>query len=220
MPKEDAKGKKKKGLSLEEKRAKILQVYYEKREPLNLKEIEKWGAKKGVVLQTIKDVNQSLIDDNLVCTDKIGIGAFFWALPSQGFQVRKNQLVEYEEKIQKCKAETQQAQVNAERSREARAQTADGSGEMAPTREQMLFEIAEATKLQETLQSELQQYKRSDPEVVARISQDTMTAKTAINRWTDNLYLIVQWIQQSRPGVSSGELEKNFTILRGLDYIE
>ncbi len=59
--------------------------------------------------------------------------------------------MEYEEKIQKCKAETQQAQVNAERSREARAQTADGSGEMAPTREQMLFEIAEATKLQETL---------------------------------------------------------------------
>jgi|LauGreDrversion4_2_1035121.scaffolds.fasta_scaffold634438_1 hypothetical protein len=59
-------GKKKKGLSLEDKRQKLLEVYYEKKEVLNLKEIEKWGAKKGVVLQTIKDVNQSLIDDNLV----------------------------------------------------------------------------------------------------------------------------------------------------------
>ena len=77
-----ATGKKKKGLSLEDKRQKLLEVYYSKREVLNLKEIEKFGAKKGVVLQTIKDVNQSLIDDNLVCTDKIGIGAFFWALPS------------------------------------------------------------------------------------------------------------------------------------------
>lgn len=75
---------------------------------LNLKEIEKFGAKKGVgkylhdtykyaslslifklricvVLQTIKDVNQSLVDDNLVETDRIGAGAFFWALPSKGF---------------------------------------------------------------------------------------------------------------------------------------
>jgi hypothetical protein len=38
-----------------------------------------------LVFQTIKDVNQSLVDDNLVETDKIGSGAFFWALPSKGF---------------------------------------------------------------------------------------------------------------------------------------
>ena len=49
--------KKRKGLSLDEKRDKLLEVYYDKKEVLNLKEIEKWGAKKGVVLQTIKDVN-------------------------------------------------------------------------------------------------------------------------------------------------------------------
>ncbi len=40
---------------------------------------------QSIVLQTIKDVNQSLVDDNLVETDKIGAGAFFWALPSKGF---------------------------------------------------------------------------------------------------------------------------------------
>ena len=43
-----------------------------------------------IVFQTIKDVNQSLVDDNLVETDKIGSGAFFWALPSKGFQSRQN----------------------------------------------------------------------------------------------------------------------------------
>jgi len=47
----------KKGLSLEEKRQKILEIYLEKKEVFNLKEIEKLGAKKGVVFQTIKDVN-------------------------------------------------------------------------------------------------------------------------------------------------------------------
>ena len=75
----------KKGLSLEEKRKRILDIYYEKKEVFNLKEIEKIGAKRGVVFQAIKDVNQSLVDDNLVQFDKIGSGAFFWALPSEGY---------------------------------------------------------------------------------------------------------------------------------------
>ena len=57
-------------------------MFYDKKEVLNLKEVEKFGAKKGIVLQSVKDVNQSLIDDNLVCTDRVGIGCFFWALPS------------------------------------------------------------------------------------------------------------------------------------------
>ena len=56
----------KKGLSWEEKRQKILEIYLQQKQVFNLKEIEKIGAKKGVVFQTIKDVNQSLVDDNLV----------------------------------------------------------------------------------------------------------------------------------------------------------
>ena len=92
----------KKGISWDEKRKRILQIYYDQvsqivlnlfvtfilifqKAVFNLKEIEKIGAKKGVIVQAIKDVNQSLVDDNLVESDKIGIGSFFWALPSKGF---------------------------------------------------------------------------------------------------------------------------------------
>ena len=73
---------KKKGMSLEERRAKLLAVYCARKEPLNFKEVEEYGARKGIILQSIKDVNQSLMDDNLVTTDRVGIGCFFWALPS------------------------------------------------------------------------------------------------------------------------------------------
>ena len=79
------KGGNRKGLSLEEKRTRLLDVYYAKKCVLNLKEVEKFGAKKGIVLQSVKDVNQSLVDDNLVETDRIGIGCYWWALPSKGF---------------------------------------------------------------------------------------------------------------------------------------
>ena len=51
-------------MSLEEKREKLLQMYYDRKEPLNFKEVEKYGARKGIVLQSIKEVNQSLMDDN------------------------------------------------------------------------------------------------------------------------------------------------------------
>lgn len=37
-----------------------------------LKELEKSGPKKGVISQSVKDVVQSLVDDDLVFKDKIG----------------------------------------------------------------------------------------------------------------------------------------------------
>ena len=78
-------GKRKKGLSLEEKRTVILNLHREVAEPLNLKEIESLASKRGVVQQTIKEVNQSLVDDNMVNLDKIGSSNFFWSFPSKEF---------------------------------------------------------------------------------------------------------------------------------------
>ncbi len=49
------------------------------------------------------------MDDNLVETDKIGSGAFFWALPSKGFQSRQNlidNLVKHSEEVKKQVEET------------------------------------------------------------------------------------------------------------------
>lgn len=39
---------------------------------IQLKELEKLGPKKGVITQSVKDVVQSLVDDDLVFKDKIG----------------------------------------------------------------------------------------------------------------------------------------------------
>ena len=40
--------------------------------------------------QTIKDVNQALIDDGLVLGDKIGSANFFWSFPSKYYQDQLN----------------------------------------------------------------------------------------------------------------------------------
>ncbi|EMS64560.1 hypothetical protein TRIUR3_06065 [Triticum urartu] len=80
---------KKRGLSLEEKREQMLQIFYESQDFYLLKELEKMGPKKGVISQSVKDVVQSLVDDDLVLRDKIGTSVYFWSLPScAGNQLR------------------------------------------------------------------------------------------------------------------------------------
>ncbi len=52
------------------------------------------------------------------------------------------------------------------------------------------------------------------------MEEDSKISKDAVNRWTDNLYLILQWIQQSKPNFTQKELEQSFPIYKNLDYIE
>ncbi|RYG46722.1 hypothetical protein EON67_09230, partial [archaeon] len=48
------------------------------------------GACSAVaVSQTIKDIVQSLVDDNLIEVDKIGSGNFYWAFPSKAYLTLK-----------------------------------------------------------------------------------------------------------------------------------
>lgn len=45
-------------------------------------ELEKMAPKeKGVISQAVKDVVQSLVDDSMVDTEKIGTSVYFWAFP-------------------------------------------------------------------------------------------------------------------------------------------
>ena len=41
------------------------------------------GPRKGVISQSVKDVVQSLVDDDMVLREKIGTSIYFWSLPSQ-----------------------------------------------------------------------------------------------------------------------------------------
>ena len=58
--------KRKKGMSLEEKRTKVLELFHESKSVFNFKEVEKLAVKKGVIQQSVKDVVKSLVDDDQV----------------------------------------------------------------------------------------------------------------------------------------------------------
>lgn len=61
--------------------------------------MEKLGPKeKGVVAQSVKEVIQNLVDDNLVETEKIGTSVYFWAFPSKAANTRKRRLEDLKSK--------------------------------------------------------------------------------------------------------------------------
>ena len=156
----------KKGLSLEEKRQRILEIYYDKKEVFNLKEIEKLGAKKGVVFQTIKDINQSLVDDNLVQFDKIGAGAFFWALPSQGFQARQNAISNFSHQISDIDAQIEKIEAEIAAETEKRKKVAE-----EVDRESLLAEYLQLKSKDKELQEGIKKFERCDPEKLEETKQ-------------------------------------------------
>ncbi|KAI9027947.1 Mnd1 family-domain-containing protein, partial [Hyaloraphidium curvatum] len=68
---------KKKGLSAEDKRKKILEIFFETRDFFPFKDIEKLATKRGVVQQAVKEVLDGLVSDRLVTCEKIGIGNYY-----------------------------------------------------------------------------------------------------------------------------------------------
>ncbi|XP_058955213.1 meiotic nuclear division protein 1 homolog isoform X2 [Pocillopora verrucosa] len=97
---------KKRGLSLEEKRTRMLELFFERKEFFLLKELEKIAPKeKGITSMSVKEVVQSLVDDNLVDTDKIGTSVYFWAYPSKAIHTDERNLIleELTQKEKLCK---------------------------------------------------------------------------------------------------------------------
>lgn len=48
---------------------------------------------------TVKDVLQSLVDDNMVDCEKVGTSNYFWAFPSKALHARKRKLEELQKQV-------------------------------------------------------------------------------------------------------------------------
>jgi len=95
---------KKRGLSIEDKRKGMMEIFFEKKDFFQLKELEKIAPKeKGIVQGTVKDVIQGLVDDGMVDTDKIGTSVYFWAFPSKAANTKKQKLVQLETRQEEVK---------------------------------------------------------------------------------------------------------------------
>ncbi|XP_041349028.1 meiotic nuclear division protein 1 homolog [Gigantopelta aegis] len=203
---------KKKGLSVEEKRSRMMDFFYEKKDFYQLKELERLCQKeKGITSMSVKEILTSLVDDGIVDTDKIGTSVYFWAFPSKASQNRKRKIDDLSNKLQEVKNKKQALD-------EAIAKAKVGKEE-TQNRTDILAELASKKDERQKLASQLEKYRECDPEVLEKIKKETTTAMEAANRWTDNIFCIKSWIK-NKFSFEDSVIDKQFGIPDDFDYVQ
>ncbi|XP_043260828.1 meiotic nuclear division protein 1 homolog [Colletes gigas] len=201
-----------KGVSLDEKRMRMLQIFYEKREFFTLKEVEKIASKeKGIVVQSVKDVLQALVDDGLVRSEKIGTSVYFWTFPGENITAIEQRISEASKKIV-------EAEFKLEKLKQACAKEKIGK-EDTEERQLLLQELEELKSKEDQLKKQIAKFSNADPEVIAKLEEKAQEYKDAANVWTDNIFAIQSWCK-NKFDISEQTLNKQFNIPNDLDYKE
>ncbi|XP_049271242.1 meiotic nuclear division protein 1 homolog [Rhipicephalus sanguineus] len=202
---------KRKGVSAEEKRQRMLQVFYEKKDVFQLKDLEKIGPKeKGVIAQAVKDVVQSLVDDGLVDSEKIGTSVYFWSFPSKAVSTRKRKIDEL-----KTKVEDAQKKLKFVESQLAKAQV---GREDSSEREELMSKLSELERDRDEVSAELDKHRDCDPRFWKRSRSRHSWPRRPPTVWTDNIFSIKSWVK-NKFFIEESVLNKQFGIPEELDYV-
>uniref|UniRef100_A0A8D0HGZ1 Meiotic nuclear division protein 1 homolog n=1 Tax=Sphenodon punctatus TaxID=8508 RepID=A0A8D0HGZ1_SPHPU len=185
------------GLSVEEKRTRMMEIFFETNDVFQLKDIERIAPKeKGITAMSVKEILQSLVDDGMVDTDRIGTSNYFWAFPSKAFHTRKRKLEALETKV------ILQALQQATRRHTKRAA--------------LLKELAALRQKKEQLKAEIEKYKECDPDVCLPYDHKL---KYFFTLFTDNIFSIKSWAKR-KFGFEENRIDKTFGIPEDFDYID
>ncbi|KAJ4487400.1 meiotic nuclear division protein 1 [Lentinula edodes] len=163
------------GLSADEKRIKLLEIFHETKDFYQLKELEKLGPKlKGIVSQSVKEVLQSLVDDGLVQGDKI----VFWSFPSHQGAVIQGRVDNAKEMKISQQTQLLEIQQSIEREKSTRIESESRTAAIA----KLQYMKKELAKLDE----ELTAYGACDPVKLEETRRAITLGKEAAMRWTEN----------------------------------
>uniref|UniRef100_A0A3B4V2E4 Meiotic nuclear division protein 1 homolog n=1 Tax=Seriola dumerili TaxID=41447 RepID=A0A3B4V2E4_SERDU len=188
---------KKKGLSLEEKRTRMMEIFFESKDVFQLKDIEKIAPKtKGITPMSVKEVLQSLVDDNMVDCERVGTSNYYWAFPSKALNARKHKLDELQKQISEAKQRKVSLQKLVEKAKVGRQDTKERSS--------LLKELQALREERTGQQAELEKYRECDPEVV-----EEMNNVFAIKSWTKKKFAF-----------DDSRINKAFGIPEDFDYMD
>ncbi|KAF6000933.1 Meiotic nuclear division protein 1 [Cyanidiococcus yangmingshanensis] len=203
---------KRKGLSFDEKRSRLLELFSESSDFYTLKELEKVAPKaKGIISQSVKDVLQSLVDDDLVNTDKCGVQTIYWCLPSEGIAKRQRRLETLQHQLQEQQGRLDELERQLEQVKQGREENAE--------RTKTLAKLAALETEWRTCQQTLQRYLDCDPEVLAQREAETKALVERANLWTDNLHLIRTFVSRQL-GIDLEIFDQQFELAPALQYLE
>jgi hypothetical protein len=200
---------KKRGLSLEDKRDRVLEVFHGSADVLVLKDVERAAAARGVVLQSVKEVLQSLVDDDLVRQERIGAANYFWSFPAEASTAARSDAARAAAEAEAREAEAARAEAALHEAKAARRRgEAGGGGAEAEeaARQAKVARIAELERAAAALRAELAARASSDPRHLAALRTGARCAADACSRWGDNCAALRDWLARRFEG-RAGELD-------------
>eukprot|EP01107_Rhizomastix_libera_P006515 TRINITY_DN20662_c0_g1_i1.p1 TRINITY_DN20662_c0_g1~~TRINITY_DN20662_c0_g1_i1.p1 ORF type:complete len:206 (-),score=61.21 TRINITY_DN20662_c0_g1_i1:49-666(-) len=201
-----------KGLSVDEKRERMRDLFLETKTVYTLKELEKVASKeKGIVSQTVEEILKSLCDDNMVMSDKIGTSNYFWAFPSQEVVLKTNRIESLEKELETQKRKRAEMESQVEELQKGR--------EESDERTKKMTRLEELRKQNSSLKDEIALYAENDPELITALCDDSKEATTHANRWTDNIFTMRSYAEQNC-NFPQADFNMQFNIPDELDYVE
>ncbi|XP_013924497.1 PREDICTED: meiotic nuclear division protein 1 homolog isoform X4 [Thamnophis sirtalis] len=180
----------------------MMEIFFETKDVFQLKDIEKIASKeKGITSMSVKDILQSLVDDGMVDTDRIGTSNYFWAFPSKALHTRKCKLEELQNQFSDYCQKKKDLEESITHSKIGRQDTAE--------RAALIKELSTLQQKKDHLKTEVDKYKECDPDIVEEIRQANKIAKEATNRWTDNIFAVKSWAKR-KFGFEDNKIDKTF----------
>ncbi|KAJ3367806.1 Meiotic nuclear division protein 1 [Allomyces arbusculus] len=201
-----------KGVSAEDKRKRVLEIFHESKDVYQLKDIEKLAPKlKGVVAQSVKDVVQALVDDGLVQCEKIGSSNYYWSFPSQAAKAKRMRLDALTAEVEQLQARHDTLVHDLDAARSVREDTDE--------RADLLTRLADEQQREAQLTAELDQYRDSDPESHKLMLQQADVCRDAANRWTDNIFTLQSYCN-NKFNLEPAQFRRQFEIPEDFDNLE
>mmetsp|Transcript_30148 Transcript_30148/g.85127 ORF Transcript_30148/g.85127 Transcript_30148/m.85127 type:complete len:209 (-) Transcript_30148:80-706(-) len=192
---------KKRGLSLEDKKEKIMEIFYESSDVFLFKEIEKLAVKKGVTFQSVKDVVQDLVDSDILHQEKIGTSNFYWAFPSEASAKLDKEHRDAEAQLEASKKAVTALTSEVEEIRTERANEGDAIDRME--------ELSNLRTRKGYLEQQLHHLQRSDHLLFQELGTAIPMARDSANRWLDNVHMLSDWTKKKFTGME-GQVDKFF----------
>jgi hypothetical protein len=148
-------------------------------------------------------VLQSLVDDGIVDTDKIGSGVYYWAFPSKSGQKRRARLDALNLDVEQKRLDRQRLTSERDRLLEGRQDT--------ETRQSLLQRLSDLEQHSTKLRAQLCNLQGADPAEIDRLRSETRVGVEAANRWADNVDVLRKWAAE-KFAISSSDFDKSFEI--------
>eukprot|EP00758_Cryptobia_borreli_P007176 Tbor_TRINITY_DN5255_c6_g1::TRINITY_DN5255_c6_g1_i1::g.16619::m.16619 len=202
---------KKKGLSIEEKIAKVEEYFIEHPVPFTLKDLIALIPKaKGVIHQSIEECVELLVSEGRVQQCKIGVSTFIWRFQVDEEAQSKIQRRNLLDSIQKLETQITNLHVLLQARRQE-------IGDIERSKE-IQENICNFRRKEALMEKELANYADRDPQIVERVRAARRTALEAANRWTDNIFLIEEFVC-ARMGIGKRQFREKARIPLTLSFL-